>query len=331
MMVAGPLPIARFGRIARRVRITGAGVACVAALAGSPPAVSAQAFEGRVVAAGYGTPIVAATVELLDAGLVTLTDDEGRFEFLRIASSSDSVRITRLGYATTTVHVVFGDVDEPTFELERRPIELEGISTELDFAGRLAVLDERLDQRIGEWPGTARVVGADDIRPFDDEWEGNPWKALHYSPLGVRWAGDFSGAGALATDRAWIDDFGYARPEVWIDDRQVWLQALIETPNESLCRLEVYAPKRYYEGVQPLAQLRAYTCAFLARVAEGHVEVCPVLQWGRLISGPDAGGGLARVDRRAAVRPPGSVTPIDLGPDLDLSVTATGVGSGACL
>ena len=316
-----------FRTAAHRLALSSAAV--IPALAPAPA--SAQAFEGRVVAAEYGTPIVAATVELLDAGLVTLTDDDGRFEFLRIAPSADSVRITRLGYATKTVRVVFGDVDAPTFELERQPVELEGVSTELDFAGRLAVLDDRLDQRIGEWPGTARVVGAEDLRPFDDEWEGNPWKALHYSPLRVRWAGS---SGSIATPsgggRAWIDDYGYASPEVWIDDRQVWLRVLLQTPNESLCRIEVYAPKRFYLGVQPPAQLRAYTCAFLGRAALGMEEVCPVLQWGNLISGPNAGRGLARVDRRSAVRPPGSVTPIDLGPDLDLSAEAVGVGSGAC-
>ena len=36
---------------------------------------------------------------------------------------------------------------------------------------RLAALESHLDQRIGEWPGTARVVGAEDIRPFDDDDE----------------------------------------------------------------------------------------------------------------------------------------------------------------
>jgi hypothetical protein len=124
---------------------------------------------------------------------------------------------------------------------------------------------------------------------------------------------------------------------VWLDDRQVWLQRLLETPNESLCRVETYMPKvrPWWPGMpqapEPTPQVRAYTCGFLTKVAEGLVEMCPVLQWDRLFSGPGAGGSGLVQNRRAAMRPATRITPIDLGPGLDLNANAAGVRSGACL
>ena len=300
----------------------------------TPSAVAAQEFEGRVVEAGDETPIAGAVVELLSVHRVTVTDTDGRFAFDAIGSAADSVRVSRFGYASRVVWVEFGAAGESVLALDRDPVELEGVTTALDFGERLSILEDRLDERVGEWPGYARVAGPGDLRSFDAEWEGDPWKFLHYGPLRVTW--EWNADPTRFEDQVFVTGYGTVKPEVWIDDRQVWLQVLVETPNESLCRVETYMPKvrPWFLGPrdpEPPPQIRAYTCSFMARVATGEVEVCPVLQWGRLISGPEAGGPLPEVSRRAAVRPPGSVTPIDLGPDLDLSTTATGVGSGACL
>jgi len=83
--------------------------------------------------------------------------------------------------------------------------------------------------------------------------------------------------------------------------------------------------------VEPPPQIRAYTCSFMARVATGQQEMCPVLRWGGFLAGP--GGGRQAFQsgaERAVARPAIALPTMDLGPGLDLSARAIGVGSGAC-
>lgn len=288
-------------------------------------ALSAQDFEGRVLVAETGEPIAGAVVQILGVGLVRLTDAEGRFEFPDVGVQADSVAVSRYGYATLRTAIDFSSAVERTFELRVDPVLLEGISTEIPFERRLEILNYNLDLRVGEWPGRARVADLEDLRAYDEEWESDPYRFLHYGPLKMSWAGETSSGRVRLYSRG----YGFINPEVWIDDRQVWLQVFLETPNESLCRVETYTPKRFTLQIQPTAQLRAYTCGFLARAAMGMEEVCPNLQWGRLIAGPGGSPSL-RASEREGSRPPGTPTPIDLGPGLDLSAATIGVGSAAC-
>ena len=78
--------------------------------------------------------------------------------------------------------------------------------------------------------------------------------------------------------------------EIYIDDRRTWMINLIVTPNTLFCRVEKYAGPPYpVHG--PGRQLRAYTCLFMAEVAEGTRQMRENLNWGDLIAGPGGGGG----------------------------------------
>ncbi len=295
---------------------------------------SGQEYEGRVIDATSGDPIVGAVVEIPSQALVTVSGVGGAFVFQNLRQQPDSVIVSRYGYETLRVAVDLSAVRASTFELKVDPVLLEGVATEaLSFGERMAQLEVALDARVGEWPGTARVAGVEDLRPFDEEWESDHWKFLHYGPLKVSW--QFNQDPMNYEDRVYVRGHGVVKPEVFLDDRQIWMEAFLNIPNESLCRVETYVTwekpgwTRWTPG--PPAQLRAYTCSFMARVAIGEEEICPVLQWGRLISGPEDPASDMRLDRRGAARPANALTPIDLGGGINLSTAATGVGSGACL
>jgi len=308
------------------------------------PALHAQDLEGRVVAAGYDTPLGGALVELVESRLVTMTDGEGGFAFRSVDLDVDSLRITRYGYETLTVWVEIDEADGSTFGLERAPVQLAGITTEVGFEERLSWIEERLDERVGEWPGVAKVAGREDIRPYDEEWHSDRWKFLHSGPLRVKWNGEFAtgrttwrlartqsrlrgesaiwgledGFGIQPTTNGarggttWIDGYGAVSPQWWIDDRRLTREMFLRTPNEALCRVEVYTPQRYVEDPQPSPQVRGYTCSFLARVALGEAEICPVYQSGGLFMGGDGGATAQPVTRFVAARPPGMLEPIRL-------------------
>jgi len=69
-----------------------------------------------------------------------------------------------------------------------------------------------------------------------------------------------------------------------------WLVNLIFMPNTLVCRIEQYTPPRIPGYVGPPDQLRAYTCLFMAEVAEGKRQMRTDLNWGDLIAGPGGGG-----------------------------------------
>jgi hypothetical protein len=317
---------------------------------------AAQEFEGRVVAAGNGAPLSGALVELIGSRLVTLTDADGAFSFRRIGLEFDSLRISRLGWETRTAWVEIDALDAPTFRLRRAPIILEGITADMTMETRLAWIEERLDQRVGEWPGVARVADREDLRPFDEDWEGNHWEFLHNGPLGVKWNGDMPasrpavrqartiggfesgiwgpevgyGIQSSPRDLTWVDGYGVITLEWWLDDQRTLRDAVLRTPNESLCRVEIYIPERYVEDIQPAPQLRAYTCSFLGRVAIGADEICPVLQQAGLFIGPSAQAGITPIIRFTAARPRGAIDPIRLEGAGEYSDGSPGIDSRAC-
>ncbi len=327
-------------------------------LAVPPSGLGAQTFEGRVVAHGSDAPIQGALVELLGSRLVTITDADGAFVFRRVGLAADSIRISRLGYETRTAWIDVEALDGPTFRLARAPIVLEGITADMTMETRLRWIEERLDERVGEWPGVARVADRDDLRPFDEDWSGNNWEFLHNGPLGVSWNGDAPasrpsvparevraiggfesgiwgpeqgyGISSSTADLTWVDGYGAVTLEWWLDDQRVVRQSVLSTPNESLCRMEVYVPERFVEDIQPAPQLRAYTCSFLGRVAAGEDEICPILQQAGLFIDPNAQAGILPIVRFSAVRPLGAIDPIRLQGAGDYSGSSPGIDSRAC-
>jgi len=146
-----------------------------------------------------------------------------------------------------------------------------------------------------------------------------------------------STAGDLREDAVWMRGYGETIPEVYLNDRRVWLQVLLETPNELLCRVETYAPARFLGGVvQPPTMIRAYTCDFMARVAFGLEEVCQRLQWGRVLAGPGSMSSQSTDaeevprDRRRVRERTGSNAGGAAVSDPVVSPNAIGVGSAAC-
>jgi hypothetical protein len=59
-------------------------------------------------------------------------------------------------------------------------------------------------------------------------------------------------------------------------------------PNTLLCRVELYEPPPFMPGniLTVPFQLRAYTCLFMAEVAEGKRTMRANINWGDLIAGP---------------------------------------------
>lgn len=291
---------------------------------------SAQDIRGRVVEAGSGRPIAEALLELVGAHRVTLVDREGRFAFDRLDGGTDSLRVSRVGYADVVFEVSIPSDEEVLIEMVPDPIQLEGVGAEVpSFEESYDALEQLLDMRIGQWPGRTKVATMADLRVWDEEWEGDPFAFLHNGPLGV-YAHGRMGLGT------WFEGYGPASAEVWIDDRRWWLRAFLETPNETFCRVETYLPSvpRIFMRIriEPPVQIRAYTCSFMGRVAAGLVEICPNIQWGTLVSGPDGDGSGTSIraeEGRALPRGPGPA-PVDLGPGLDLSPNTIGVRSGAC-
>ncbi len=296
--------------------------------------VSSQDFRGRVIDASTGQPISGVRVEVLGVSRVTVTGADGRFTMERLSSGTDSIRVSRYGYATLDAPVSL-PLEEPVeIPLSPDPITLEGIGAVATFEESFAALEGLLDSRLARWPGRVTVADQVDLRPWDDEWEGDPYAFLHNGPLKVTWRYTKSGSGMGFWIKGWRGG-----AEIYIDERRWWNDILLEMPNESICRMEMYIPSEpaLFRRVkrEPPAQIRAYSCAFMARVAAGIEEICPNIQWGGLISGPEEEGDGAPALRaedngRGDVRPTGSLTPISLGAGLDLGPNTIGVGSAAC-
>jgi len=236
-------------------------------------------LEGTVVAAGTGEPLEDVLVRAEASGMVGVTDDEGRFRLNRLPEGETAVSFHRFGYATDSVRVTLPTEEEVRVELELRPIELEGLeATATSFATRFARTRVELDRRLARLPGQNRAVDAATIRTYDEDHQSDPWKLLSRE-LDADWAfGD-----------ALVNFYGRKlRPEVYIDEKRTWLFKVTHELPSTFCRIELYVPPRkarkYRLDDRP-PQIRAYTCPFMVRVAEGEEELSRYLSTEDLIAG----------------------------------------------
>jgi len=235
-------------------------------------------LEGIVVAAETGEPLEDVLVRAEASGVVAVTDDEGRFRLTRLPEGETAVSFHRFGYATDSVTVTLPTDEGLRVELEVRPIELEGLeATATSFATRFARTRVELDRRLARLPGQNRAVDAATIRTYDEDHASDPLKLLSRE-LDAGWAfGD-----------ALINFYGRKlRPEVYIDEKRTFLFKVTHNLPSTFCRIELYVPpRRTYRLDDRPPQIRAYTCPFMVRVAEGEEELSRYLSTGDLIAGP---------------------------------------------
>ena len=123
-------------------RFSGGAALLAALLALSPPdgvrALDAQTtgrIIGRVREAGTREPIGSAEVRVEGVGSTTLTSDEGYFVLVGIPVGLHTLRVERLGLRTVRledVRVRAGRAIEVEVEMERAPVEMEGVTAEVE-------------------------------------------------------------------------------------------------------------------------------------------------------------------------------------------------------
>jgi len=257
-----------------------------------PSVTHAQAVSGIVVDRTSNVPLSDVLVRALDANQVTLTDIDGGFSLLGPFGDSVSLEFSRLGYQTT--RLVLAKSASIRVRLVRAPVELEGVETVAGFQSVTEVA-EALDRRYAGFRGTTRTVSAETVRQYDERHSSDPYSLLA-DELDTRW--DFD----ELYDVVRIDRTGATRVEVFIDERQTSLQALVEFPNARLCHANVYTPVRVLGPVpfrEPPPQIRFYSCSYMARVLAGLEEFPRRVCWGDLISAPysvGGGGGCMKTD-----------------------------------
>lgn len=128
----------------------------LAAVALWPAAAAAQAgrLAGRVTDAG-GAPLGGAQVRVLQAGLATISGDDGRFVFPTVPAGTWQVTARRIGYrpASASVQVGAGAGAEVTLVLSAVPTQLDEV----------VVSASRSPQRITEAPAAVHKIGAEAI------------------------------------------------------------------------------------------------------------------------------------------------------------------------
>jgi len=241
-------------------------------IAWGPVALEAQEFSGRVVDATTGEPIEGAVLRTTPGDFVEVSRSDGTFDFFLLnVDFPVDVTVERASYSTITTRVdaSLADLD---IQLDRAPIALAGVSTELTFEDRYSALERTLDRRFGDLIGIFRAVDRDVIAQFDSAHESDSY-AMISSALELWW--DFDEQRDIM--RSLRTPGGRAQFEIYLDDSRVPLTALTGTPNESLCRAEVFQqaffnvtePKYAAVELNAPPQLRAYTCSYMARVAGG--------------------------------------------------------------
>ncbi len=240
-----------------------------------PPPLAAQEIRGSVRDRTTGTPLVNVLLRVDSVGAVTLTDDEGRFFLRRIPKGDRVLSFEVMGYETVQVTVRV-PLEEPLeVLLAPSPIEIPGLEVRTwPSTGRISNVVNQMDLRLARLPGDNRVVSPEQVRRYDTIQARDPWRLL-YRELRIPWR---------------FDILENERYEVYLDDRRSWLVNLIFMPNTLVCRIEQYTPPRIPGYVGPPDQLRAYTCLFMAEVAEGKRQMLKDLNWGDLIAGPGGGG-----------------------------------------
>jgi hypothetical protein len=89
---------------------------------------------GRILEKGTRVPIATADVHIEGTELRVLTDEKGEFVFLSVPIGEHRLQVQRIGYATTLVTVLVraGQATPLTVELETQPVEVEGITAEVE-------------------------------------------------------------------------------------------------------------------------------------------------------------------------------------------------------
>lgn len=255
----------------------------LALLCAAPTAVDAQEVRGVVREARTNTSLSDVVVRSPSSGSIVLTRSDGSFRLPRIREGPRTLTFRKFGFAEV-VRVVNVPTDEPIeVEMEPLPIELEGLEvTARSFETRFAEVQTKLDTRIGKLLGDVQVAGPARIRPYDEAHRKDPWEFLiremNIEPTMSSNALRVRGFQALG---------GRTRtPEVYVDDRRTWLFRLVHTPLPLFCRVEFFTPMPGDARImKPPAQLRAYTCSYMAEVANGARELSEHVNWGGLIAG----------------------------------------------
>jgi hypothetical protein len=258
---------------------------------------AAQTVRGHLHDAETGAAVINGTVALRDGlGAVvarTATDEEGRFVLTVPGPGRFSLHAAGLGYRSApSDQFVVGEGDEATIDLSLspEPIPVPGFDVGGGtFQERWERVQDGLDMRLADQPGESLVVGPERVRLYDNVHRKDPYKLLwrelragwHYNQSVLR----FRRPGGRTVN-----------PEVYLDDRRIWLLDLVLTPNSELCRVEMYEPPLEYwdlpaelQFTMAPFQIRAYTCHFMTHVATGARRMRTTLNWGDLIAGP--GGG----------------------------------------
>lgn len=162
--------IGRAAMLRATVMVTTAAAAL--AMSGSSGMVAAQggaaSLRGVVTESDTGAPLVGITVELVEPGLRTVSDVEGRYVFARVPAGSYTLRLSRLGLTTWEDRVVVGS------GAARVDVSLNADAVRLDpvqvLAGRTRLVGDPLDA--GRIPGSAHVIDLGELREqkllFDD-------------------------------------------------------------------------------------------------------------------------------------------------------------------
>jgi len=256
------------------------GIAAALGLLAGAGGLEAQTYQGVVVEAGSGDPIEGAVVLGSPGNYVDVTEADGVFLFMVSDRHRPlTLEVSRQGYRSATL--VVDEVDRDlVIELEIAPVELEGITTRATFEARMEEVQLELDERYATHRGVFRRLDAPALRTFDEAYEGEPYAML-------------SGGLDLFSDiRATSDVLRaqFGRPlafEVFVDDVRVPLTAMLDVPNEQLCRAEMFHKVRTISTEPmntPTPQLRVYTCSLLARAAEGEEMFEDRLCWNRLVA-----------------------------------------------
>jgi len=270
------------------VRSLGHRTTCVMLFCGClviPSAVNAQSVSGVVVDGASNAPIAGVLVRATEANQVTLTDTDGTFSLAGPFADSVLLEFSRLGYQSTQLDLVRSD--ELRVLLSRSPVELDGLEAVVGFQ-TVAEVAEALDRRYAGFRGTTRTVSAATIRQYDERHASDPY-ALLADELDTNW--DFEDV----YDIVRINRLGRTRVEVFVDERQTSLHALVQFPNGRLCHANVYTPVRALGPIpnrEPPPQIRFYSCSYMARVLAGVQEFPRRVCWGDLISAPYQVGGL---------------------------------------
>lgn len=242
--------------------------------------VAGQTHTGTIVESQSGRPIEGAVVQASPGGYVDVTLSDGRFELLVESRNYPlSVEVTRQGYQTVEL-TLDRPIRDLVIELEVSPVQLEGISTSPSLEERVAEVEANLDARYGPHRGIFKRLDRDAIRAFDEAHDSDPY-AMVTGGLDLMFDFDFTND-VLRTERTRPRSF-----EVFLDDVRVPLTAMVDVPNEQICRAETFYTSPLLDSDplrEPSPQLRVYTCSFLGRVAAGLETIEDRVCWNELVA-----------------------------------------------